>query len=50
MDRNGWLLAPLRALKKACCKAPDDDLDASLGGFVTTLGRVSRIEVREGTM
>jgi hypothetical protein len=50
MEMIGWLKAPLRTWKKIRGKMLEDDLEGILGGWTTTLGRVSRMEVREGTI
>jgi len=49
-DSQGWLLEAPRNPKKTRCIMPVEDLEAILGGTATTLGMVSRMEVREGTM
>lgn len=49
-ETHGWLFAAPRRLKKICWIRPVEDLDRILGGLATTLGRVSRMEVRDGTI
>lgn len=46
----GCLVTPLLMKKNTRWKGLEVDLEGSLGGLETTRGRVSRMEVREGTM
>lgn len=48
MVMSGWLVDAPRAWKNTCCSAPELDLAEILGGLDTTLGRVSRMDVRLG--
>lgn len=46
----GWLAQPVRIVKSKWPKKEFLFFGLILGGEATTLGRVSRMEVREGTM
>lgn len=47
---QGWLVKGPVRVKKICWNMPVLDLELSFGGFDTTLGRVSRMDVLEGMM
>ena len=49
-ETHGWPVAAPRKPKKTRWMIPVEDLADILGGLATTLGRVSRMEVREGMM
>lgn len=49
-DIHGWLVRGPVRVKNTCWNTPVLDLELNLGGLDTTLGRVSRMDVREGTM
>jgi hypothetical protein len=49
-DNQGCLDHVVLILQKTWKKAEFEDLGVSEGGFLRVLGRVSRIEVRDGTM
>lgn len=49
-ETQGWPVAAPRRPKKTRWTRPVEDLEEILGGLATTLGRVSRMEVREGMM
>lgn len=49
-DTQGCPVAAPRRPKNILWMAPVDDFDDILGGLATTLGMVSRIEVREGVI
>ena len=49
-DIQGWLVRGPVRVKRACWITPVLDLELNLGGLATTLGSVSSMDVREGTI
>ena len=49
-ESHGWPVAAPRRAKKILWMTPVDDFEEILEGLATTLGIVSRMEVREGTI